>query len=362
MLTIDPASASQHRRYPSISLLVPVAGATPWPARLRRLARDAEQRLRLEFGDEVDERLLERLTAAVAEAVLPRGARSLAVYVNAEVTSVVGLRIEVRERAVVDETFATRDLVAADLRQPRYWVLALNLADPQLLRGHGSQLLPQPLQLIETAPRPSTERSGRGRDRSAVTDAHRTRRLRAIDMAIAPVLANDRDPLLVVGAEPTVSRFVNHTRHAARIEGVVRRAPAAPLAALAESVAPAVTQMLGERRLVDLDHLERAEGSASLASGIEPVLRSTRRTPGLLLVEDHFEQPARITADGRLDPVEDPSPAGIVDDAVDEIIETVLAAGGRVELVPDGVLAHHQHIAFIPWRARRKRRAPAPGL
>lgn len=355
MLTVDPATASRRSLYPSISLLVPIAGDTPWSVRLCRLAREAEQRLRLEFGAVLDQRVLERLTAAVAEAAAPRGSRSLAVYVNADVSSVVGLGIEVRERAVVDDTFATRDLLAAELRQPRYWVLALSLADPRLAHAHGGRLQPRPLPLTDTAPHPSTRRAGRNRDRSALMDAERIRRLRAIDMALGPALAENPDPLLVVGADPTLSWFLNRTRHAGRIEGVVRRAPDSNLAALGESVAPAVADMLSERRLAALDSLERAVGNGSAASGIEPVWRAARRTPGLLLVESAFEQPVRVAADGRLDPVEDPAAPGVVDDAVDDIIETVLARGGRVELMPDGVLTRHQRIAFIQWRPRRKR-------
>lgn len=79
------------------------------------------------------------------------------------------------------------------------------------------------------------------------------------------------------------------------------------------------------------------------------------RQPGLLLVENSFEQLATITTDGRLDPAADHAAPGVLDDAVDEIIERVLGAGGRVELLPDGLLERHRRIAFVPWRRRRAR-------
>lgn len=108
MLEVDPATAANHRRYPSISLLVPLAGGTPWQARLGRLRRAAVGRLHDEFGVGVDAGLLERLADTVDTATPPPGARSLAVYVNSDRCSVVGLGVEVRERVVIDDTFATR--------------------------------------------------------------------------------------------------------------------------------------------------------------------------------------------------------------------------------------------------------------
>ncbi len=354
MLKVDPATAAHHRRYPSISLLVPLAGATPWPARLARLRRDAIGRLRAEFGAGVDATLLDRLADTVDSAAAPPGARSLAVYVNTDRCSVVGLGVDVRERVVIDDTFATRDLLATDLRQPRYWVLALNLADPQLLHGHGGRLHPSPLELNDTTPH-SSGRAGRGRDRDAMNDARRTRRLRAIDMAVGPALSSNHEPVLVVGPEPTLSRFLDRTRHAHRIEGIVRRAPDAHLDALAATVAPSVAQMLAERRLDALEHLDRAVSNGTAASGIEPVWRAARRQPGLLLVEHAFERAASITTGGRLEPAADSAAPGVLDDAVDEIIERVLSSGGRVELLPDGLIAHHQRIAFVPWQRRRRR-------
>lgn len=83
MRTVDPLNAARHRRYRSISLLVPLVGNTPWQARLAQVRRDAELRLRSEFGDDVDHALLGQLAEAVDR-----------------------LSIDVRERVVIDETFA----------------------------------------------------------------------------------------------------------------------------------------------------------------------------------------------------------------------------------------------------------------
>jgi hypothetical protein len=351
-LAVDPTTASRRRDYPSVSLLVPLEGN--WRARLRGLQRAVIARLRAEPDHDV-ERLLQHLDAAVATAAAPGGARSLAVFVSADGAECVPMIVPVRERAVIDDTFATRDLVHHNLRSPGYWVLALSLEQPRLLYGRGSRLHQRPLDVGDTVEHASGARDRRARDRSDVVDVRRVRRLRAVDMALGESLARNSDPLLVVGNEPTLSRFLACTRHVHRIEGVVRRAADHDLDVLSRVVEPAVADMLGERRVSSLASLDHAVGAGTAVSGVDQVWRQARRARGaLLLVEQDFEHPARIRGDGTLEPAADATVAGVVDDIVDDIIEIVLASDGRVEIVPNRALAAHQRIALVaPWRGKQ---------
>ena len=67
----------------------------------------------------------------------------------------------------------------------------------------------------------------------------------------------------------------------------------------------------------------------------------------LLLVETEFEYPANLSEDGNtLIPYSGKGEAAL-DDAVDEVIEQVLADGGQVFFYDPGVLDLHQGIAAI---------------
>ncbi|MDZ7332741.1 MAG: hypothetical protein ONB31_12240 [candidate division KSB1 bacterium] len=48
-----------------------------------------------------------------------------------------------------------------------------------------------------------------------------------------------------------------------------------------------------------------------------------------------------------LTPADDPAASDVIDDAVDEIIETVLSNQGQVVFVDNGSLAMHQRIGLI---------------
>jgi hypothetical protein len=139
------------------------------------------------------------------------------------------------------------------------------------------------------------------------------------------------------------------------VESVVRRAPDHDPAVLRRIIEPAVAEVVGERRALALDALQRAVGAGTAASGVDQVWRDARRARGgVLVVEEQFEHPAAVTADGGLVAAADPTTPGVVDDIVDDVIELVLAAGGRVDLVPDGTLVEHQRIAYVPPSAKRR--------
>lgn len=67
-----------------------------------------------------------------------------------------------------------------------------------------------------------------------------------------------------------------------------------------------------------------------------------------LLVEESFHYPAMVDPDrSGLTAAEDASAPGVVDDAIDELIEEALGKGGRVAIVDDGALVDHARVAAI---------------
>jgi hypothetical protein len=84
------------------------------------------------------------------------------------------------------------------------------------------------------------------------------------------------------------------------------------------------------------------------ASGIDQVWRAAHdKRCQILLVETDFHHPADLGAQGdRLLPYSGRGAASL-DDAVDEVIEKVMADGGEVFFYETGVLDTHQRIAAV---------------
>ncbi|MDZ4825963.1 MAG: hypothetical protein SGJ13_05785 [Actinomycetota bacterium] len=355
----EVARLQQAQGYPAVSILMPT-GTTPQSdrARLAGLFDVVATRLLGEFPRHAVQRLLDDLEALGTRDDLPWGHESLALFVSKQNAVAVALPILVRERVVIDETFATRDLVHAALRSPVYRVLVLGKRLTRLYAGLGRILTEVthddfPLLGADEARDNARERRSRfGVDRSALRDNQLHRYVRVVDASLAPYM-RDELPLIVVGAGRRLPAFRLHSRHRRHItttlSGTFGQQPGDPgTVELADLVWPAVCEVLARRHQEALGELDRALGSRRCAAGVEEVWALAPAGRGtLLVVEESFEYSARVEFETNrplhADDVEHPE---VIDDMVDEIIEIVLAKRGRVAIVPDGALADLGRIAM----------------
>jgi hypothetical protein len=97
-----------------------------------------------------------------------------------------------------------------------------------------------------------------------------------------------------------------------------------------------------------LTSLDEAVSAQKFVSTLGEAWRLAQEGRGkLLVVEKSYHEPAILSPNGGIELVAEPGGTEIIDDAVDEIIEAVLANGGEVALVEDGTLAQHQRIALV---------------
>ncbi|RJK97607.1 hypothetical protein [Vallicoccus soli] len=323
-------------------------------ARLRALAAQAVRRVAAEGRDDADA-VLDRLGQLVPEAVAGPVDAAVAVFASARIGQVVHLPVPVADRAVVDRSFATRDLVRALHRTPRHVVLVLSADEARLFDGVGGTLQPAvrsgfPLRARDVLPAPRDGRAdGRGdRGGRRPADAATAAFLRAVDRVLVAYLRLHPAPLVLVGPERLVAALRLTTR-ATRVAGAVTGArPGAPLPELARLVRPVLDAYLHSRQAEALALLERRTGQHRAVSGLEDCWFAARRErPEMLAVEDTLARAARLGPDGDvLLPVDDPSSPDVLEDAVDELIELVLERGGWVALVEEGALAGRGGVAL----------------
>ncbi|MGY1700093.1 baeRF3 domain-containing protein [Geodermatophilus sp. SYSU D00766] len=322
------------RDEPCVSLLAtttPAARMTDADARtLQRLAGEAGARLARDGAPaELADALQELVSAARGE---PTGA-GIALYVNRTMRQVVRLPVGVPDRVVVDPTFATRDLVRALHRIPRHVVLLLSEQDARLLEGGAGTLRP---------PRRSAFPLRADDDAG---DAF----LRRVDRALGTFLRLHPAPLVLVGGHRVVGRFRRLSRNTGRLAGTVTgHLTRAPLSVLVPRVREVLDGYLLSRQGEALAHLDRRRSRQAVVEGIDAAwLAARRERPEMLAVEEGFALAARLSPDGDfLVPADDVEHPDVVDDVVDELIETVLVRGGWVAFVADGALADSGRVAL----------------
>lgn len=321
------------------------------PLRFRHLVDQARERLRKGYVKSVALALMDSLGEAARTVDWDHPLDGIAVFAVDDRAIRYRVPFTVPERVTVDETFATRDLMRGFTRQTRFRVLVLAEKPARLLEGTGSDL-----HEVESHGFPLVVEGARGEPLASggyTTHTHQSEEqhrqfFRRVDEALAEATAGDPLPLVVTGVERDVAFFREVTIHAASVVAwLARDQERASPAELAASAVPLIEQALTAQRVAAVRELAEAVGSGHATVGVREVWRQAQEGRGrVLLVEEDFEYPARIV-DGELEPAADSAAPGVVDDAVDEIAEDVVRAGGDVVIVGAGDLAEHGPVALV---------------
>jgi hypothetical protein len=170
--------------------------------------------------------------------------------------------------------------------------------------------------------------------------------LRDVDSLVAARVEEYRLPVVLVASDRTAAEYLN-LAPSRRIAAVVRTGNAnTPMADLEQAGRDALAEHIRDRAAAALDTVAVRLAHGRAVAGLEAAWAAIDQSdPDLLVVEHTHEAPARLSEDG-LDLVEDPEELGVLDDAVDELIEAALARGVEVVTVPDGALARHGRLVL----------------
>jgi hypothetical protein len=346
-----------HQEYPSLSLLAPTHRTAPANQRdrivVKNLAAEGQKRLHGEFPKRTVASLVKNLNKLVARVDWKHALDGLALFASRDEATAIYLPFRVKPRVVIDATFATRDLVFTLNRAPRYRVLVLTEKPTRLYDATTNVLTEftdKPFPMVHKGPGGAARLpGGQGINRSAVRDESHRQFFRQVDTALAAVQKEDRLGVVVVGVERYLAFYQEITTDPEAIVGLVAGSHDNPnAAALGKLVWPVFKAGSTLKRTRALVRLHEAVSVNRHASGIAQVWRAAfDKRCQTLLVETDYEYPADSSPDGdRLLPYSGQGAAAL-DDAVDEVIERVLAEGGEVFFYEPGVLDLHQRIAAV---------------
>ena len=331
--------------YPSVTILqnttlsLQQARATPGTlglhpddvTALTHLADIVDSRLDGDVPEEVRHDVITQIVALVAAQANEPPAPAIAICVSPQHQAVVRLGKEVRSRVIIDDTFATRDMVADANRTATFRVITVSDRKARLLVGDRARLV---------------------EEREGVWPMHRdddqslAQWSRSVNHAVHDSQREFPLPNVVAGVDRSVRELVklDSVRPIATIAGNHDRTGWADLHRLAW---PLVVDWL--RSDVERAHqgLAAARDENRFAGGLDEVweLAHDGRVE-LLVVEEDYAVAARIR-NGRLERATDTWSPDVVDDAVDELIEMVLDKGGHAVIVPPGSLTHADHVGAV---------------
>lgn len=341
---------------PAVSITLPTHKSFPDnrkdPILLKNLLSRAEKRLLEEFDREQAAGVLSNLAAAADSIDHSMNGEGLAIFANNRMHRVYELPFAPDERVVVDETFHTRHLVHTMNRSDRYWLLVLSKRPTRLFQGHLKSLAefteePFPMEYSEEAGKPLVPR-GRGIRKSKIRDEYHLQFFRDIRDSFEEIHGKDPLPLFIFGIEKFASVYatISNVPVAGTMNGNFDKASEDELGRKAWLL---VRKHLEEKRVETREKMLAAEDKGRLISTMEEIWTASREGRGeILLVEEGFHYPAVADrSGGGISPADDPDRPGVIDDAVDEVIEAVIESGGSTVFFPDGALGKDRRIALI---------------
>lgn len=356
------------RGEPSISITLPVYYTSPTELqqteiRLKNLLSQTEERLLRNHEARDIAPLLNRLHALADSVDTHRRAGGIAIFANPGFGRVMYLATPLEERIVIDDNFATREIVRALLTSPRYRVLSLTEEAAYLYEGRRDRLhrvenehfpLKRDVDGVQTE-LPSTY----GVEVSDLQKAQEREYAQRVEAALKEVCDRDPLPLALVGVERTLAHFdkavAGQTDEkfnvVARMHGNYEKVG---IAELETKLWPLVEPALHGARERAKARLEEAVGVDRAAFGLSKVWEHANvGRIDTLLVERDYHQSARVVSSempfGNLEPCDDcdTREADVLPDAVDEIIEIVMRNSGDVVFVDSNELVEPGHIAAI---------------
>jgi len=345
---------------PAVSLIMPfhpiMSARKDLEYQLKKAVEKIESSLMEQYPREKAIPVLEKLWRMIGTLNYNTHKKSVAIFASPLIEKVYYLDIAVEERVVINESFEIRDLVYAKKQVIQYLVLLLSAERSRMYLGNCSSFLlikSNGPDNVHAYVNDTPERVANFSDPSAHKEVMLDKFLYHMDQGLAYVLKAYPFPVFVLGAERVLGHFRKLTRHEKNIVGYVHgNFLDATEAEIRRAMIPYLADWQKVRETASLNKVKAAADEHRLSAGIREAWKaSSCMNSSMLVVEKGFVYPARKAAEPGAVQGKHTHEDNLfyIKDAVDEVMEKVLAGGGDVEFVEDGVLKEYDHIALVRY-------------
>lgn len=314
---------------------------------LKKLIHEASERLASTFEKRAFLQTMHGLETIQKELDHNYNLDGLAIFVNENTALVERLPFPVEARVVIDQTFATRDLVRALNQMENYYILTLSEKAAHLFGAFDDRItqefIAEGFPIQNTWYTTNTEKLAHANTHEIYLKEY----FNQVDKSLQRILTLQPAQVVVVTVEKNYAYFREVSDHPERLIGYVNRSwDRANLFELAAECWKVVEANNEAQRRQAIGQVETAESQGKLVSSLTDIWAMVQEGRGdALYVEKDFFQPAEIL-NGNIALREDPRAPGITDDIVDEIIEQQLRMRGQVVFLENGQLEPYGRIAL----------------
>jgi hypothetical protein len=319
------------------------------PITLKNLIKEAEDRLHNDYDKRFVWKIMEHLNKLTDSIDHNYNLESMVIFANEDFADFTRLPVKVTDRVVLDETFATRDLVRAMHQETNYYVLVLSRQNARLIEAHNDQVIEEkqgafPIaNKLYTTDRDKLSRAA-GQDNlieeffnRVDKTLHETAKDHPLPIILATETRNFDHFMKVTDKKDLVLGHINKNRDDEQAHHIVADAY------------KTVLQLVKERNDARIGELKQAVANGKFVSDYNDIWKSIQEGRGkTLFVKKGFFQPAILDQDEIL-LVEklEKDQKGVVDDILDEMIEQNLSFGGDTVFLEGDELDKFENVALI---------------
>lgn len=344
-LTSELQQLKQRDVNPAISILMPTHRTFPDrqqdPIVLKNLIKDVEQRLPEQMDKSEANAIIEAIHAEAETLDHNYNLDSLALFAGSDGVKAVRFPFAVKERAVIDHNFATRDLVRAISDKVQYLVLVLAKSEARLVEGFDDRPVREFDGDVENKRnhqfpvRNDQAFDGGSRTDTPSDDAYLREFFNRVDKSLQEIQgdpARERQKVILLGDAQNIGVFKTVSDRPADIVAEVVTAGDlhADPAVIIEHVQDAVAGLRKTREDEAMAHIGQARSANQLYTDLSKIYRlASEGNAARLFVQRGYIQPGVVDGENFTIETRDEGGEGVMDDVVDELIETVMANGGE---------------------------------
>lgn len=324
--------------------------------KLKVTADDVKRQLLENYPEDVCESTLQNLQKIIHTIDYGNDFKSIAIYVSPLLAKIFYLQIPIEEKIIIDQSFEIRDLIYAKQEALKFIVLLLTGRHAKTFLIDGDNMVKVKLAVspnIEAYDRDVPQRVANFSDPTKDKEILQNSFLKHIDDGLSELLNVHELPVFLLGTDKILGHFnsisANTNNIAAMIHGNYDEAR--PIE-IQELLKPYIDAWKAEKNMQLLEEINQAIKSKKLEAGVKAIWTAVKeKNCRLLIVEKNFMYPADYTGEPKYIQKHEGSENAILNikDAVDDIIEKVVQAGGEVRFVEEGMLSDYMRIALVRY-------------
>ncbi|MFO8066602.1 MAG: hypothetical protein R6U11_03370 [Bacteroidales bacterium] len=338
--------------FPCVSIMLHTYRTSPenqkTTIRIKSLLKEAEEKLVEQMSKREAEPLIQKMKELADTVDVRNTMEGLALFVSKDFAEKVDLPFSVKERIIIDKTFATRDIIKGMNRSTKYYILELSLSGARLFYSYRNEAIeivghgfPVESDFDDVYLNPT--------DMSREKEKYIKEFFNNVDKAFQSIYNEDPQPLILAGVTKNLAYYTDVCDHknviAGKLEGNYEETKAHELG---KKAWPIVREIKQKERQKLIEDLSNAVGAHKAAFDLADLWRfANEGRISVLLIEEDYEQRAYLNNNNELIFDSKNSINGAMEDAVDEIAEIVVGKGGEVVFLEKDQLNDFGKIAGI---------------